>query len=317
MMNESSYNGSSQFVVPSRVTAVVWCVAFGFTGTLIVTLNVGTLITFAINKPLRRHGVYSLLNLATADMLLGLVMIPYYTIDVASAILAKQIVHPQILTTLRALYITTVVASLFCLALVSLQRMYATYCPFGYRAKEAKMLASMFTVPWMLAGATSLVFFLLDSVQDQIVIFIQVLFALSLGIILICYIAIFIKVKMRCSRQRHIDIRDRHLAGTVFMVTALSLITWIPSIVFHSIYKTQTRGFSFNLQLSIYLILCTNSLINPIVYLLRMKDFRKALFRLMTKCSAVGMSMSPVHYINSTSRRSSEVRLTSVCFKET
>lgn len=315
-MNKNASNGTGQFVVSySYHTSMLWCVAFSLTGTLIVTLNIGTLLTFAINKHLRRHGVYCLLNLACADMLLGLVMIPYYILDVSAAFSAKHLVSSQALTILRAVYISAVIASLFCLVLVSLQRVYATYNPFGYRAIEGKMLAAMFAIPWLLSVTTSLVFFLLDNVQDQIVIFIQALFALSLVTILISYIAIFIKVKSRFNNQRQVETRESHLAVTVFMVTALSLVTWIPSIVFHSIYKTQTIGFSFNVQLAIYLVLCMNSLINPIVYLLRMKDFRKALFNLMTKCSSVAVSPVIYHFRYS-SRKTSEVRLTSLSLKD-
>lgn len=299
-------------------TAVSWCIAFGLTGLLIVTLNVGTLVTFAVNKHLRRHGVYCLLNLACADMLLGLVMIPYYIIDVCAAVLSKQLVSSQALTILRAVYISTVISSLFCLVLVSLQRVYATYNPFGYRATETKMLAVIFTFPWLLAITTSLVFFILDKVQDQIVIFIQVLFALSLCVIIISYIAIFVKVKSRFDHpHRQLEMRETHLAVTVFMVTAISLITWVPSIVFHSIYKTQTSGFSFNVQLAIYLVLCSNSMINPIVYMLRMKDFRQALFEVFTKCSSVAVSPVIYHFRNaSTSRKTSEVRLTSLTIND-
>jgi len=301
----------------SYTTAISWCIAFGLTGVLIVTLNIGTLVTFALNKHLRRHGVYCLLNLACADMLLGLVMIPYYIIDVCAAVLSKQLVSPQALTILRAAYISTVISSLFCLVLVSLQRVYATYNPFGYRATETRMLGVIFTLPWVLAIATSLVFFILDKVQDQTVIFIQVLFVLSLCIIIISYIAIFIKVKSRFEHQRQLEIRETHLAVTVFMVTAISLITWVPSIVFHSIYKTQTRGFSFNVQLAIYLVLCSNSMINPIVYMLRMKDFRQALFEVYTKCSSVAVSPVIYHFRNaSASRKISEVRLTSLSIKD-
>jgi hypothetical protein len=54
------------------------------------------------------------------------------------------------------------------------------------------------------------------------------------------------------------------------------------------ILPQETQGvLPFNVRLLFVWMQLINSLINPILYILRMKDFRKAVFHLVTKCSSI------------------------------
>jgi hypothetical protein len=74
---------------------------------------------------------------------------------------------------------------------------------------------------------------------------------------------------------------------TLFIVTVLSLITWLPyiiTIILTTLNSSYVLSYNIGFQL-IDLIHLTNSLINPIIYVFRMRDFRKALAQLIFKCS--------------------------------
>lgn len=281
-----SLNETSSLSI-DKERGIFWCTSFGFVGLLIFSFNFATFITFAVNKPLRRHGIYCLLNLAVADMLLGAITIPYYINDIAGILLNWYLLEPQVYVVVRGFYITVLFASLFCLVVVSLNRVYATYFPFRYRTLKIKSHLSIFAITWVLAIAASLVFFLMEQLQDHVVLVFQGLFVMALIIITMSYVIILIKLKIKNQVPTTLSqARERQLAITVFLVSLLSMTTWIPSIVFHAIYRTQTSGFNLDLQLAIYLIHSTNSLINPVIYVFRMRDFRKALGKLFMSCMA-------------------------------
>ncbi|XP_031567601.1 adenosine receptor A3-like [Actinia tenebrosa] len=291
--NRSLNETSSNFVDKER--GIFWCTSFGLVGLLIFSSNFATITTFVVNKQLRRHGIYCLLNLAVADMLLGALTIPYYINDIAGIFLQWNLLEPQVYVVVRGFYITVLFGSLFCLVVVSLNRVFATYLPFRYRTMKLRSHLSIFAITWALAIAASVVFFLMKQLQDQVVLVFQGLFVMALIIIIMSYVIILMKVKIKnqVPTTSLSQLRERHLAITVFLVSLLSMTTWIPSIVFHAIYKTQTSGFNIDLQLSIYLIHSSNSLVNPVIYVFRMKDFRKALWKLFTSCMPADSSITP------------------------
>lgn len=288
-LNETSFSSVD------KERGIFWCTSFGLLGLLIFLSNFATLTTFAVNNHLRRHGIYCLLNLAVADMLLGALEIPYYVNDIAGVFLDWSLLQPQVYVVVRASYIAVLFASLFCLVVVSLNRVYATYLPFRYRTMRIKSHLSVFAITWLLAIASSLVFFLMEKeLQDHVVLVFQGLFVMALIIIITSYVIILIKVKIKIQAPTTLSqARERQLAITVFLVSSLSVTTWIPSIIFHAIYKTQTTGFNIDLQLAIYLIHSANSFVNPVIYVFRMRDFRKALCKLFMSCEADNSIIAP------------------------
>lgn len=76
---------------------------------------------------------------------------------------------------------------------------------------------------------------------------------------------------------------------TLFIVTVLSLLTWLPIIIRHELQHTfSTPGITqSNAELLTELLQLTNSLINPIVYVFRMKEFREALWHVLFRCSRI------------------------------
>ena len=108
-------------------------------------------------------------------------------------------------------------------------------------------------------------------------------------IICISYASIIIKVL--CGAQPHhpgAASRERKLTMTLLIVTVVSLVLYLPSNMFHFLYHvtgiissmsivTSTRLHNF-----LNVLFYANSLVNPLLYVIRMPEYRSevlALFR--------------------------------------
>ena len=81
--------------------------------------------------------------------------------------------------------------------------------------------------------------------------------------------------------------RQRKLTVTLFIMTIVSLLLWLPYVVYTFVPYSVLDRLSFltylRLRLSFSLLYCTNSLVNPIIYTIRMPAFRRALLILFKR----------------------------------
>ena len=119
--------------------------------------------------------------------------------------------------------------------------------------------------------------------------------------LLICFLSICVSyssivVKVRCGAQpQHhgATSRERKLTITLLIVTVVSLLLYLPHVimdyvVFISKFKIlQSLSFSvvFHLNSALKVLFHANSLVNPILYALRMPEYRSASLALFRKRS--------------------------------
>ena len=81
--------------------------------------------------------------------------------------------------------------------------------------------------------------------------------------------------------------RQRKLTVTLFIMTIVSLLLWLPYVVYTFVPYSVLDRLSFltylRLRLSFSLLYRTNSLLNPIIYTIRMPAFRRALLILFKR----------------------------------
>ena len=116
---------------------------------------------------------------------------------------------------------------------------------------------------------------------------------IPLFVIVVSYVSIFIKV--RCSRHpRHHGAagqRERKLTSTLFLVTLGSLLTWLPRVIylyvqfnfFFEIHRNISNQSYFHIFITLTVLYFANSLINPIIYALRMKGWRAGVSQLFRR----------------------------------
>ncbi|XP_031567185.1 adenosine receptor A2b-like isoform X1 [Actinia tenebrosa] len=296
MDNQTSLDSEVEMLTTEAV--IVWLTFFELIAILIVFFNVGTILTFATSRNLRRPSVYCLINLAVADLLYGLSVIPYgayhFVLKLFDPRLESESIAEFVLRTLMELMF---LASLLSLVGVPIERLFATFFPFRYRTIKSTFFIKIFAIIWVLSILLVIPyqissFYGYSSWLNPYSFFIIDL--LLLCIIILSYLAIFIKLKLQNQRHRQhqqqdtVELtqkRERHIAKTLFFVTTLSLSTWLPYIIFELVQLSHpNRSFGIVSRNVIELIQLSNSLINPIVCLFRMKDFRKAFSKLICKC---------------------------------
>ena len=104
-------------------------------------------------------------------------------------------------------------------------------------------------------------------------------YAVSLFVICVSYILIVIKV--RCSRHPQIHSRskrERKLTGTALIVSLVSLLCFLPAIINLALFN---YFINFHIDIAVEVLFLANSLVNPIIYALRMPGFREGLLQLV------------------------------------
>ena len=92
--------------------------------------------------------------------------------------------------------------------------------------------------------------------------------------------------------------RQRKLTVTLFIMTLVSLLLWLPYVVYTFVLRSGLVRFfplaHFRLRLSFSLLYHTNSLVNPIIYTIRMPEFRRALLVLFKRRQRQNVAI-PLH----------------------
>ena len=105
-------------------------------------------------------------------------------------------------------------------------------------------------------------------------------------VVVVCHNSICLKVRNNCLPRHHgaASVRERKLTGTLFLVTCGSLITFLPEIVYwRSCAFSPEIVFSllnqplFNYFMVTKTFVAANSLINPIIYAIRMPEVRTSM----------------------------------------
>lgn len=112
---------------------------------------------------------------------------------------------------------------------------------------------------------------------------------LVISVSYVSYVSIFIKAR-RSPRhlQNHVaDRRERKLTVTLLIVTLVSLQTWLPNAVFFLVVVIDNETFwglsylsHFHMSVAFIALSLCNSLVNPIVYTMRIREFRVAIWNL-------------------------------------
>ena len=113
-----------------------------------------------------------------------------------------------------------------------------------------------------------------------------------------------LKFCFRAYPQRHCAaaLRQRKLTVTLFITTLVSLLLWLPYNIYllvawsTDILNSLSFKERFDLECSLNFLLFANSLVNPILYTIRMPDFKKALLSLFRRHQRENVAIPLNHY---------------------
>ena len=261
---------------------VHWMVVYICEAFLILTGNSLTIYIFFRNRKRLKRTSYLLINLAVADAFVGMVLTLFISADVA--IMLEKDVSLTFGETVVALDISATVASLSSLVLISLERMVAILWPLRHRLIKTRYFYVSVGFVWFLSAANVLSNLRLYNdimYDDSYSVFTSVTFVTSLVVITVSYLAIWISVRRNAipSNDRRSMGQSRRLAKTLFIVTALSIMTSLPYGIIITLKEFSEDFFSFKVQI-IMAVQYANSLLNPVIYCFRMPEFKASLKKL-------------------------------------
>ena len=251
---------------------------------IIVALNATTIATIALTSTLRKRRNVLLVSIAVADFCVGAVSVPIFT-----AILSGVHVPSN-----RNLWIAQdtffAIASMFGLASLSVERMCVISWPLRLQNAKATPLYAVFIgLPWLLALISAVTHASLEKFNLADFYFSIVTVMISLLVILVANVVIWVRVSAAyrpAGNQRHE--LERKLAITASVVVMVSLVAWLPFVISNMIIVECRGCYDHDIMwpaLRVTKMLhYGNSLVNPIVYVIKLRDFRKAALNLLA-CS--------------------------------
>lgn len=266
----------------------------------IVILNLITIIVFTKRRHLHRRSKFLVINLAIVDFLVGLVSVPALAmIRVWYFCYARDYNDAQtreykilVLVILRDLF---PLISLVNLAAISLERLHATFFPFKHHFTKKWVYGVIISSTWLVApfcetSLSVLHFYLIRDASISLMVSL-IWYVFFLSIICFSYISLFIKVRYGHNPQHHgATNRDRKLTATLIWVTFASLLSWLPFFVVTTlryfnkdISNTLSNRSYFYFTSAMYMSVGVNSSANPLVYAVRMPEFRADLVKIFRK----------------------------------
>ncbi|CAH3174515.1 unnamed protein product, partial [Porites lobata] len=233
----------------------------------IVTVNLLSIILFIKNRSLRTRAMYLVISLTIADMFVGAFshfhefrLLSLFSCDIVTMNLSMELPRNVIIHFLFPWFPLT---SLTNIAVISLDRMHATIRPFRHRLIKKWVYGVTIAGVWVLAAMVSTATLILEQY-------------------FLC----------GAHPQHHgAANRQRKLTVTLFIMTIVSLLMWLPFAAFSflvpqfwiSIMTFLSPHEFLRLESSLIILYLMNSLVNPIVYTIRIPEFRKALLVLFKR----------------------------------
>jgi len=220
-------------VLSSR-ECITWSAIYAIGCVAIVIFNAITIVAFMKNRQLRKRSTYLLLNLAVVDMAVGFTGLwTVYELGMYCKLWKGSLKWWEQHPFAQIIRLTFTLCSLINITVISLERLHATVRPFRHRFVSKQVYRVIIAVSYLIAVLFSVISLstpLSYSLKRPYNV-VSSFTSTCIIIILLSYSVILIKVK--CSPQPRYQVvagRERRLTVTLFFVTFVSLLMWLPYI---------------------------------------------------------------------------------------
>ena len=262
---------------------IFWSSSFGLLAVLIILGNFFSIWVFHRQRS-RKRSYFLLISLAVADLMVGLFAIPIFIISSTECPYLRWLVS----TSFDAF---TGLTSIYTLAVISLERMFAIVCPLRHRTLTSRNYIYAIAIPWMVAAVfvTVLILYSYEIIKHPSYRFLLLLFQTTpLLTMCVAYFSIWIKRKSTKGIRNHRAARESKLANTLFLVSGASLITWTPYQMINNL--SYFEGLGFRISSTIFylskILQFSNSLVNVVIYPQRIPEFETILKNIIHCCRA-------------------------------
>ena len=272
----------------SSPECITWMVVGLTESVTIVVLNSLTVIAFCRDRNLRKRSTYLVISLAVADILSGGISAHdlLYNVGETCNFWGPNRAYwyiPQVFI------LWFPVCSLTNMTVISLERLNATFWPFRHRTIKKSVYRVVIIAIWLTALLFSCTFTLIIGYyyphKPGYYYYAWGSF-ISICLVVICvsYVSIFVKFRFGNQPRHHgAANRERKLTITLFTVTFLSLLLWLPYVITTflffatNILSSLSEITLFRLEHGSVILVYANCFSNPILYVMRMPGFRRAL----------------------------------------
>ena len=277
----SNNTSSSSSELSSKTEGIAFCTVFALEVVFVAVGNLLTIVLFAMNKNLRKKSLFLVINMSFADLILGSLCMPFYIYLVG--------VHYQLWTErlqnfvgilFRIIDILFSQASIISATLISVERFYAIFWPLKHRTLSMRAYRIVILITWAIAILVSTVLnLLLNFLSFKHAIFAWAPYVSTLLFIVCgCNIGIWRKFRRgrMASQQQNRVVQNQRLTKTLLFVSIIALISWIPFIIvnlFLALERPDLSTYYYTTDILNY----SNSFLNPILYALRIPEFKQAL----------------------------------------
>ena len=297
--NNNTYDDTIHDPPLSASKCIPWLAVFGAECQTIVILNVIIIIAFVKQRQLQRRSTCLIIHQAVVDLLIGLVygslIIEVYG-GLFTVLWEYNITWLSILELVLGPDVYEV--SLLNLAVISLERVHATIRPFKHRFIKKWVYGVMITIIWLVPSVmNSVIFEVIPSTRfyDFFKLISFAYYCTLIFVVVVCYIMIYLKVRCVRHPQHHgaAVLRETKLTHTLFLVTFGSLITFLTMMVFWGFEASNSElsnSFSnesfFHVLMVRTTFVASNSLINPLIYAIRMPEVRTVITKIIFRSAS-------------------------------
>ena len=313
-MENISTSTSSNSSLPSpssrlRVDGIALCSVYLFEAVLIVGGNLLTIVFFAMKRNLRKKSLHLVINMAFADTMVGAVSVPMYTYLFVGPFFY---LWPSRASLKPFYFIWDTIfsqASLMSAVFISCERFFAVFWPLKHKTLSMRAHRFAIFMVWTLAIiVSSMTVTPIYLLSRKHAFCLWVSFPLTcLAIVCRCNIGIWRKFQ-----QQHIALqpgqirstKNKRLTKTLLFVSVIAVTSWLPLVISNYINLdeklTLRRGYLLNFI--VIILNFSNSFLNPVVYALRIPEFRQSLFSCCSQRQAVtkreGFELEPKGRVN-------------------
>ena len=279
----------TEFKMTSTSECITWFAVFVTGSAIIVSVNLLTIIVFIKNRNLRTRAMYLVINLTLADMLVGLLsgsLSPSISLRFSCDFLNVSFYSLDLLLFLVPFL---PVVSMTNIAVISLERMHATFRPLKHRVITKWVYGVVITAVWIFPAMVLSVanFGLNFGSPRKIIILWPIYYCFCLFVICVSYACISIKFLCGAYPQHHGAVnRQRKLTVTLFIMTIVSLLLSLPLVLSLFVLHTTNSSHIFtspSFAYSSVALVAVNYFVNPVLYSVRIPEFKKALISIFRR----------------------------------
>lgn len=266
-----------------------------------IFLNIMVMIVVKTRPPLRNNYNVLLACLAGTDLMTGALGQPLFAAEQIYRITGSfESDSVCVLKSASGVFaVTSVIASVQHLALLSIERYIAIKYPYKYvEIVTKRRLTSTVIFAWS-TSAFLTVLTAMYSVNNLFNSFFRNFIMVgSISILIFCQIAVYLEARKQVRKikaqqisveAKEMFLKDKKALHTTTIVIGIVLLSYVPLITFRLVLKPllSSPAMKFVLESGVRSLLLCNSVCNPLIYCARNREFRRAFERLLLRQSQV------------------------------